>query len=202
LKFHPIISEASKLDVFEAIQARKSIRAYQDTPVPREKLERILDAGRLAPSARNTEPWHFITVTETEKRKRLAAGLYAKFVAQAPLAIVVLGDKKASSDWYVVDASLALENMVLAAVNEGLGTCVVGSFKEAEVKELLKIPSVSADSTYKKDVIKTADYILDLGPEGGYMGGEIIAQGTPEEVAIIDKSYTGQFLKRVLHRGF
>jgi len=129
------------MDVFEAIQARKSIRAYQDTPVPREAVERILDAGRLAPSARNTEPWHFIAVTEAEKRKRLAAGLYAKFIAQAPLAIVVLGDKKASSDWYVVDASLALENIVLAAVNEGLGTCVVGSFNEADVKEMLKIPA-------------------------------------------------------------
>ncbi len=128
------------MDVFEAVRVRKSIRAYQDTPVPREKLERILDAGRLAPSARNTEPWHFIAVTDTEKRKRLAGGLYAKFVAEAPLAIVVLGDKKASADWYDVDASLALENMVLTAVNDGLGTCVVGSFDEKDVKDLLKVP--------------------------------------------------------------
>ncbi len=128
------------MDVFEAVQARKSIRAYQNTPVPREKLERILEAGRLAPSARNTEPWHFIAVTDPKKRRRLAGGLYAKFVSEAPLAIVVLGDKKASSDWYVVDASLALENMVLVAVNEGFGTCVVGSFNEEEVKKLLNVP--------------------------------------------------------------
>ena len=128
------------MDVFEAVQARKSIRAYQDTPVPREKLERILEAGRLAPSARNTEPWHFIAVIDHKKRRRLASGLYAKFIAEAPLAIVVLGDKKASSDWYAVDASLALENMVLAAVNEGFGTCIVGSFNEEDVKKLLKVP--------------------------------------------------------------
>ncbi len=128
------------MDVFEAVQQRKSIRAYQDTPVPREKLERILEAGRLAPSARNTEPWHFLVVTNAEKRKVLAKGLYAKFVAEAPLAIVVCGDKKASDDWYVVDASLALENMVLTAVNEGLGTCIVGSFNEKDIKEALKIP--------------------------------------------------------------
>jgi nitroreductase len=128
------------MDVFEAVQERKSIRAYKDTPVPREKLERILEAGRLAPSARNTEPWHFIAVTNAEKRKALSKGLYAKFVSQAPLVIVVLGDMKALSDWYAVDASLALENMVLAVVNEGLGTCIVGSFTEKDVKDTLKIP--------------------------------------------------------------
>lgn len=128
------------MDVFEAIQQRKSIRAYRDKPVPRETIERLLEAGRLAPSAVNTEPWHFIAVTDAEKRKALSKGLYAKFVAQAPLAIVVCGDKKAAPDWYAVDASLAVENMVLAAVEEELGTCIVGSFKEADVKTLLKIP--------------------------------------------------------------
>jgi nitroreductase len=127
------------MDVFEAVQERKSIRAYQDTPVPRKKLERILEAGRLAPSARNIEPWHFIVVTSSEKRKALSKGLYAKFLSQAPVVIVVLGDKKASVDWYAVDTSLALENMVLVAVNEGLGTCIVGSFEEADVKTLLKV---------------------------------------------------------------
>lgn len=128
------------MDVFEAVQERKSIRAYQDKPIPREKLERILEAGRLAPSAFNREPWHFIVVTNSEKRKALSKGIYAKFVAGAPLVIVVCGDKKASPDWYAVDASLAVESMVLTAVSEGFGTCCVGSFNEADVKALLKIP--------------------------------------------------------------
>ena len=57
------------MDVFEAVQERRSIRAYQDEPVPREKLEKILEAGRLAPSAKNLEPWHFIVVTDAQKRK-------------------------------------------------------------------------------------------------------------------------------------
>lgn len=129
------------MDTYEAIQQRKSIRAYQDKPVPRDIIERLLEAGRLAPSAVNREPWHFITVTGAEKRKALSKGLYAKFIAQAPLAIVVCGDKKTSPDWYAIDASLAVENMVLAAVNEDLGTCIVGSFTESDVKELLKIPA-------------------------------------------------------------
>lgn len=128
------------MDVFEAVQARRSIRAYQDKPVPTEKLEKILEAARLAPSAANIEPWHFIAVTNPEKRKILSKGLYAKFAAQAPLVIVACGNKKASSDWYAIDTSLAVENLILTAIGEDLGTCCVGSFNEKEVAELLKVP--------------------------------------------------------------
>ncbi|MCL2359115.1 MAG: nitroreductase family protein [Nitrososphaerota archaeon] len=128
------------MDVFEAVQERHSIRNYQNKPVPKEKLKKILEAARLAPSARNIEPWHFIIVSDREKRQVLAKGVYAKFAAQAPLVIVALGDKKASANWYAVDTSLAVENMILTAVGEGLGTCCVGSFNEADVKTALKIP--------------------------------------------------------------
>ena len=82
------------MDVFEATQERRSIRAYTDKPIEREKIEKILEAGRLAPSARNSEPWHFIVVTNAEKRKALSKGLYAKFVSQAPLVIVHVETKK------------------------------------------------------------------------------------------------------------
>jgi nitroreductase len=69
------------MDVFETIQERKSIRTYQDTPAPKEKLEKILEAARLAPSAKNIEPWHVIAITDAEKRKILSKGKYAKFCA-------------------------------------------------------------------------------------------------------------------------
>lgn len=128
------------MDVFEAVQQRKSIRTYQDKPVPQETLQRILEAARLSPSAVNCQPWHFIVVTEKEKRKALSRGAFAKFLAQAPVVIVACGDKKASPDWYAVDTSLAVENMVLTAVNESLGTCCVGSFNEADVKLALNVP--------------------------------------------------------------
>ena len=128
------------MDVFEAVEQRRSIRSYQETPVPREVLEKILEAARLAPSANNREPWHFIAVTDAEKRKALSKGRWAKFLTQTPLVIVACGDKKASPDWYAIDVALAVENMVLTATNEGLGTCVVGSFNEKDVKMLLKIP--------------------------------------------------------------
>jgi len=128
------------MDVFDAITERKSVRTYADKPVPNEKLEKILEAGRLAPSAHNTQPWHFIVVTDKEERKILSLGRYAKFLTQSPVVIVALGDKKASPGWYVVDVSLAVENMILTAQAEGLGTCCVGSFDEAEVKQMVKAP--------------------------------------------------------------
>ena len=128
------------MDVSEALKMRRSVRSYEETPVPKEALERILEAGRIAPSASNRQPWHFIVVTDSEKRKVISKGPYAKFVTESPVVIVGLGDTKASPKWYIVDVSIALENMVLAATAEGLGTCWIGGFIEYEVRQLLGIP--------------------------------------------------------------
>jgi nitroreductase len=128
------------MDAFEAIQKRKSVRSYESTPVPKETLAKLLEAARIAPSANNTQPWHFIVVTDSEKKKELSKGLFAKFLAETPVVIVACGDTKASPDWCVIDVAIAVENMVLAATGEGLGTCWVGSFDEDQVRELLRIP--------------------------------------------------------------
>lgn len=128
------------MDVFEAIEKRKSIRNYEPRPVPKAKLLKILEAARLAPSARNIQHRHFIVVTDLAKRKALSAGVFAKFLIQAPMVIAACGDEKKSSKWYAVDVAIAVENMVLAATGEGLGTCWIGSYDENQVKELLKIP--------------------------------------------------------------
>lgn len=129
------------MEVFEAIQKRKSIRAYESTPIPEDKIKRILEAARLAPSAANIQPWHFIVVTDPEVRRKLAkGGRYAGFLAEAPVVIVGCGDRKASPKWYIVDTAIAMQNMVLTATAEGLGTCWVGSFNEEQVKKLLNIP--------------------------------------------------------------
>jgi nitroreductase len=128
------------MDTFEAITTRRSVRGYEATPVPKEKLLKILEAARLAPSANGVQPWHFVVVTEAGKRKVLSRGVFAKFLAETPVVIVACGDTRASPDWCVVDVAIATENMVLAATAEGLGTCWVGSFDEQQVKSLLKIP--------------------------------------------------------------
>jgi nitroreductase len=182
------------MDVFEAMQERRSIRAYQDKPVEREKLEKILEAGRLAPSAKNIEPWHFIAVTDPEKRKALSKGTWAKFLTQSPLVIVACGDKKASPEWYAIDVALAVENMVLTGVSEGLGTCCVGSFNEKDVKTIVKVPenfevlvmlaigypSGKLDLSSKLlNIVRTRKTLSEVASEGEY-GKRLIPQKITE----------------------
>jgi len=128
------------MEVFEAIRKRHSTRSFLPVEVPSGKLEKILEAARLAPSAGNIQPWHFIVVTDQQKRKKLSKGRYAKFLVESPLVLVGCGDKRASPNWYAVDTTIAMQNMVLTATGEGLGTCWIGSFNENQVKELLRIP--------------------------------------------------------------
>jgi nitroreductase len=129
------------VDAFEAIQRRHSVRAYLPDPISKEKLGKILEAARLAPSASNLQPWHFIVVTDAQKRKDIAkGGIFAHFLSESPVVIVGCGNRKASPRWHAIDTTIAMQNMVLAATAEGLGTCWVGSFAEETVKALLKIP--------------------------------------------------------------
>ncbi|MEM2904086.1 MAG: nitroreductase family protein, partial [Candidatus Bathyarchaeia archaeon] len=122
------------MEVFEAIQARRSVRAYEPEPIPMDVLSRVLEAARLAPSAENIQPWHFIVVTDAEKRRKLAEAPFAGFLKEAPIVIVGCGNQKASPKWFMIDVAIAMQNMVLAATAEGLGTCWVGSFKEDRVR--------------------------------------------------------------------
>jgi nitroreductase len=129
------------MEAFEAIRRRKSVRAYASTPVEGKKLEKILEAARLAPSAENIQPWYFIVVTDRGKRKQIAgSGIFSGFLEESPVVIVGCGDCKASPKWYAIDVAIAMQNMVIAATAEGLGTCWIGSFDEGQVRRLLKIP--------------------------------------------------------------
>ncbi|MEN3049702.1 MAG: nitroreductase family protein [Candidatus Methanosuratincola petrocarbonis] len=128
------------MEVFEAILRRRSVRSYLPDPIPQEKLDRILEAGRLSPSAMNKQPWHFIVVTDPKKREELAHGKFAWMLKESPIVIVGCGDREASPKWYKVDTAIALQTMVIEATGEELGTCWVGSFDEPRVKEILKIP--------------------------------------------------------------
>lgn len=116
------------------------MRAYDSRPIPKESLNRVLESGRLAPSAMNYQPWRFVVVTDEAKRKELAKERYAKFLKESPVVIVGCGDRKRSPEWHAVDTTIALQNMVLTATSEGLGTCWIGSFDEKRVRELLSIP--------------------------------------------------------------
>lgn len=179
------------MDVFNAIQERHSVRRYLPDPIPLSKLTRIIEAARLAPSAANIQPWHFIVVIDRQKREALSrSGMFARFLSDSPVVIVGCGNRRASR-WYVVDTAIAMQNMVLAATAEELGTCWVGSFDEEHVKKLLKIPeqySVIAILTIghereEKDLAgtilhffrrrKTLKEIASIGEFGNSYGGSI-----------------------------
>jgi nitroreductase len=129
------------LDIFKVFRKRKSVRSYLPTPVLEKDLLRVLDAARLAPSAGNVQPWHFIIIRDREKREKIARGCrYGKFLSESPVVIVACGDKQASSQWFAIDTSIALQQIVLAATALGLGTCWIGMFNENEICSMIKLP--------------------------------------------------------------
>ncbi len=134
------------MDVFTAIDQRRSVRAYKGTDVEEDKLRKILEAGRLSPSASNRQEWKFIVVKRKETRKKLAdAALGQSFIGKAPVVIVACAVETGAimlcgQPAYTVDVSIACAFMLLQAYELGLGTCWIGAFQEDDVKEILKIP--------------------------------------------------------------
>ena len=130
----------------DIIQKRRSVREFTDEPVSDEKLRRVLEAARLAPSASNRQAWKFVVVKDTNKRKALTqAANNQAFVGQAPIIIVAVAlmperIMTCGVPSYAVDLAIAMEHIVLAAVDEGLGTCWVGAFSQENVRRILGIP--------------------------------------------------------------
>ncbi|TRZ52739.1 MAG: nitroreductase [Dehalococcoidia bacterium] len=130
----------------DIIQKRRSVREFINEPVPDEKLRRVLEAARLAPSASNRQAWKFVVVKDSNKRKVLAqAANNQAFVGQAPIIIVAVAlmperIMTCGVPSYAVDLAIAMEHIVLAAVDEGLGTCWIGAFSQENVKRILGIP--------------------------------------------------------------
>jgi len=126
-------------DVFEAVRTLLAVRSYQRTPVPEPLVRRIVEAGRLTGSGMNGQPWHFIVIRDADTLQRLGAlASSGRYVAQAPLAIVVATDR---SRFAVSDASRAIQSMLLAAWAEGVGSNWVGFGGLDKVKPLLDIPA-------------------------------------------------------------
>lgn len=143
-------------EMLELILRRQSDRKYSDRVVEKDKLERIIEAATMAPSACNAQPWKFVIVNDPELRGRLSEAASAKilgmnmFVEQAPVLIVIVrespnfsskvGGVIKSKDYSHIDIGIAAENICLQAAAEGLGTCMLGWFDEKEVKSILGIP--------------------------------------------------------------
>jgi len=133
------------MDALEALRGRRSIRSYRDTPVEREIVETIVDAGRLAATGRGVEPWEFVVVTEARMRKELAGICdYGRFIAQAPVCVVVLCRE---TKYYLEDGSAATQNMLVAAYALGLGSCWVAGDKKPYAERITQL--VGAPPGYK-----------------------------------------------------
>ena len=133
------------VSVMTAIKMRRSIRHYKDKPVEWDKLKKVMEAGRLAPSAGNMQEWKFVVISDKNTREKLAMAAHSRFVEEAPLVIVACATitdciLESGQLAYPLDVAIAVDHMTLKAVEEGLGTCWVGSFDERKVKEALNIP--------------------------------------------------------------
>jgi len=137
------------MNILEIIKKRRSTRKFKKERIPKEKIEKLKEALIWAPSAGNLQARKFYFVFNEKIKKKLAqAALNQNFVAQAPLVVVGCADLKKIS-WYgergrelyvICDVSVAIENLMLQAVQEGLGSCWVGAFNEEKVSQILNLP--------------------------------------------------------------
>ena len=135
------------MEFTKVISDRKSIRKYDTAkPVPEDVLNRVLDAGRLAPSACNIQPSHFIVIKDPAVKEKLKEAYPREWFWTAPVIIVGCVDVKSAykrkdgKDFSEVDITIAIDHLILAAENEGLGTCWIGAFDNAKSREILNVP--------------------------------------------------------------
>lgn len=135
------------MEVSEAIKSRRSIRAYQDREVSREMIEQVVDAGQWAPTPSNCQSWRFVVVQERKRLNNLKA-FTPGMLGDPPIAVVICSDRRDMADRgakqipsrRVAEASVAAQNMALMAHSLGLGTCLIASFSEMGLRELLELP--------------------------------------------------------------
>ncbi len=144
------------MTLLDLLKHRKSVRNFIGKPVERDKIMMCLEAARLAPSACNSQPWHFIVVDDSQLKNKLCdaafGGIYSSnsFCKTAPVIVVVVSEKSKflariggmfrSTEYHLIDIGIACEHFVLQATELGLGTCWIGWFNEGAVKTVLNIP--------------------------------------------------------------
>ena len=127
-------------EVLRAIRERRSVRSFKTDPVEPEKIEAILEAGRWAPSGKNTQPWRFVVVESQEKREQLGRLVtQMDMIRTAPVTIAVLLDTEAGYDRIkdVQAIGACAQNMLLAAHSLGLGACWIGRVRDEQVERVL-----------------------------------------------------------------
>lgn len=156
------------MEFLELVKKRRSVRRYSRRPVPRDSIDRCLEAARLAPSTCNAQPWYFIVVDDEKLRNSLAEDAFSgahsmnSFAKEAPVLIVVVTERSSyiarvggyfkGIQYSLLDIGIACEHLILQAAEEGLGTCWLGWFNEKAIKKVLGLP---------KD--KKIDVIISMG---------------------------------------
>ena len=143
------------MDFQELVKKRYSVRAYKPDPDEEDKLARVIEAARLAPTACNLQPFRVIVI-ETKGRKEELGRIYKRdWFTQGPLVLAVCALPKESwvrrcDGWNSaeVDATIAMSHIVLAAANEGLGTCWIAAFDPQAAREVLALPSDVVPSAF------------------------------------------------------
>jgi nitroreductase len=144
------------MSFLELANKRQSVRKYTNDPVEREKIERCIAAAHIAPSACNSQPWHYIIVDDPQLRELVAKETYNpivafnKFVTAAPVIVVLVMEKANATsqiggrikqrDFPLIDIGISAEHFCLQAAEENLGTCMIGWFNEKKLKKILQIP--------------------------------------------------------------
>ena len=130
----------------DVVVKRQSVREYTDQPVPDDRLRRVLEAARLAPSGGNRQAWKFVVVKDPGTRQKLSQACNNQaFVGQAPVVIAAVATNPervmmCGVPSYAIDMGIAMEHVALAAADEGLGTCWIGAFSQEQVRKILGVP--------------------------------------------------------------
>jgi len=134
------------MSFLDLAKERYSVRNFKEQEVEKEKILQVLEAARVAPSAVNYQPWHFIVITDQQLRSKVAETYPRPWFQSAPVVIVACGDhsqswkRKDGKDHYDIDVAIAVDHMTLAAADLGLGTCWVCAFDAQKCHEILGLP--------------------------------------------------------------
>ncbi|MEE8341788.1 MAG: nitroreductase family protein [Candidatus Neomarinimicrobiota bacterium] len=164
------------MDFSELIKIRQSVRNYSDKAVEKEKIEKCLEAARLAPSASNSQPWKYIVVDEEELKNKVAEATFDKvvkfnkFALEAPVIIVIvmekpklitqIGGEIKKREFPLIDIGITAEHFCLQAAELDLGTCMIGWFNQTRIQKLLNIPMNKTIGLLITLGYPPADYVL------------------------------------------
>ena len=131
------------MDCIDQVLNRRSIRRFKDEPVSEQVINRILEAGRRAPTATNQQPWHFVVARDYTEKEACTFRGFNRFATEAPFVVVGLYRKSEViiEKLSLMDVTIALQNMVVAGWVQGVGSCWMGAFEESKLRDTLSLPA-------------------------------------------------------------